>query len=179
MKKFLRKRWHSVPIGIISALLAVCLVTSGALAAYKFMTATVAVNVYEAIVADYTCEEGVVVGGEGYDLDVTVDRLVAGESKWLTLNLYNLSDSLLTLTGDYTKDSWNDDYVVIEYRASGGSWFNFNDFSTSIAGNGSYPLPMRVRAEGDCPAGDSGWTGLAEEDGNPKVYTFTINFSRE
>lgn len=47
MRRFLKKRWHSVPIGIITAILLVCLVGGGAFAAYDFFTGTVEVEVGE------------------------------------------------------------------------------------------------------------------------------------
>lgn len=50
MKKFLKKRWHGIPVGIVSALLALVLVTGSVFAAYGFLTATVEVKVEEAIV---------------------------------------------------------------------------------------------------------------------------------
>lgn len=47
MRKFLKKRWHGIPVGIISAMLITCLLAGGALAAYQFFTATVNVEVEE------------------------------------------------------------------------------------------------------------------------------------
>ena len=47
MRRFLRKRWHSIPVGIITAVLAMCLVAGGVFAAYNFFSATVDVTVEE------------------------------------------------------------------------------------------------------------------------------------
>ena len=45
--KFLKKRWHSIPIGIITAILLVCLLGGGVFAAYDFWSATADVTVTE------------------------------------------------------------------------------------------------------------------------------------
>ena len=47
MKSFLKKRWHHLPMGIVTAVLAVCLLAGGAFAAYNFFTATAEVKVGE------------------------------------------------------------------------------------------------------------------------------------
>lgn len=38
MKRFLKKRWHSIPVGIVSAVLLVCLLAGSAFAAYTVWT---------------------------------------------------------------------------------------------------------------------------------------------
>jgi len=50
MKQFLRKRWHGIPVGIVSGVLALVLVAGGVLAAYNFLEADLQVEVEEAIV---------------------------------------------------------------------------------------------------------------------------------
>ena len=40
MKRFLKKRWHSIPVGIITAILVVCLLGGSALAAYTVWSRT-------------------------------------------------------------------------------------------------------------------------------------------
>lgn len=47
MKSFLRKRWHGIPVGIITVVLLICLTAGGAFAAYQFFTGTVEVEVGE------------------------------------------------------------------------------------------------------------------------------------
>jgi len=50
MKRFLRKRWHSIPVGIITAILLVCLLGGSALAAYTVWTHDSAeITVFESI----------------------------------------------------------------------------------------------------------------------------------
>lgn len=47
MKRLFGKRWHRLPVGIISAVLVICLIAGGAFAAYGFFTATAEVEVGE------------------------------------------------------------------------------------------------------------------------------------
>ena len=48
MKRFLHKKWHSIPVGIITAVLLVCLLAGGVLA-YQVWTSNVEVEVEESI----------------------------------------------------------------------------------------------------------------------------------
>jgi len=51
MKRFLKKRWHSIPVGIVAVLMALILVAGGAFAAgYGFFTSALQVEVEEAMV---------------------------------------------------------------------------------------------------------------------------------
>lgn len=49
MKSFLKKRWHHLPLGIVTAVLLVCLLAGGAFAAYQFVTGTAELTVEEAL----------------------------------------------------------------------------------------------------------------------------------
>ena len=49
MKRFLRKRWHSIPVGIITAILVVCLLAGGVFAAYTVWTRDADISVLESI----------------------------------------------------------------------------------------------------------------------------------
>jgi len=49
MKEFLKKRWHRIPVALVSALLVIALVAGGAFAAYGFLKADIQVEVEEAI----------------------------------------------------------------------------------------------------------------------------------
>ncbi|MBA7701320.1 hypothetical protein ES703_110055 [subsurface metagenome] len=50
MKSFLKKKWHRLPVGIITLILLVCLVAGSAFAAYDFFISPLQVEVEEAIV---------------------------------------------------------------------------------------------------------------------------------
>jgi len=43
--KFLKKRWHGIPLAIITGILLVCLLAGGAFASYNFFTVTINVEV--------------------------------------------------------------------------------------------------------------------------------------
>ncbi len=47
MKSFLKRRWHSIPVALVSALLVLVLVAGGVLAAYQVFTSTTEVIVLE------------------------------------------------------------------------------------------------------------------------------------
>ena len=49
MKGFLKKKWHRIPVALVSVILVLCLAASSAFAIYPFMKAKVEVTVAEAI----------------------------------------------------------------------------------------------------------------------------------
>jgi len=123
MKKLWNWKWRSIPMGIVSAVLIVCLLAGGVLAAYNFAQVKVEVVVEEAIVLGYNwCPSGddlapYMVGGTvlpeillapgtgGYDLDVTIQKeagvdaseFCPGETLVIPLNLRNRSDGAINL----------------------------------------------------------------------------------
>jgi len=56
MKRFLKKSWHNIPVGIITAVLLVCLVAGGAFAAYLVWEYTFQTTVAEPITVEVTEE---------------------------------------------------------------------------------------------------------------------------
>jgi len=54
MKSFLKKRWHAIPIGIITAVLLVCLVAGSAFAAYQVWEYNFKTTVDEPITVEVT-----------------------------------------------------------------------------------------------------------------------------
>ena len=56
MKSFLKKRWHHLPIGIVTAVLAVCLLAGSAFAAYQVWQYTFQTEVVEPITVEVTEE---------------------------------------------------------------------------------------------------------------------------
>jgi len=143
MKKFFNWKWRSIPMGIVSAVLIVCLVAGGVFAAYSFAKVKVEVVVEEAIVLGYNwCPSGddlapYMVGGTvlpeialaagtgGYDLDVTIqedeDRdaseFCPGETLVIPLNLRNRSDGTINL--DVVCSSSD---LEVEFQVNDGGW---------------------------------------------------------
>ncbi len=136
MKRFFAKRWHGIPIAIISAVLLVCLLAGSAFAAYGFFKATVNVEVEEAIYPSYGCSDdlapymvpvGCVVPLITFDEDwgppIVFDFTIAasgsdasefcpGEVLVLPINLRNRSDAPLTVTASWSGGNGN---VVLGY----------------------------------------------------------------
>ena len=50
MKRFFKKRWHSIPVALVSALLILALTAGGAFAAYQFFEADI-------LIAELTVEQ--------------------------------------------------------------------------------------------------------------------------
>jgi len=124
MRNFLKKRWHHIPVGIVSAFLALALVAGGALAAYNFLTATLSVEVEEAIAVGtwdtwdnlepYGSVDDVVIaiGGTVEVPEITIttaaetpyvgEGFVAGEWIVIPVNIRSASDGSLNLSASVT-----------------------------------------------------------------------------
>jgi len=107
MKRFLKKRWHSIPVGIITAVLVLGLVAGSVFAAYTVLTGTATVTVDEAITAEfaifgiwYPVEDGFAMPLEPY---------YPGESDTGYYKIYNKSSVPLNIVVDVTgvPDGWN------------------------------------------------------------------------
>jgi len=118
MKGFMGKRWHRIPVGILTAMLTVCLLAGGALAAYGFFTADLEVNVEEALVVaiwpDWDNLEPygsvddveILLGGTEEEPVITITTIpgyagagfVAGEEIVIPVNFRNAGDGELTLS---------------------------------------------------------------------------------
>ncbi|MBA7681556.1 hypothetical protein ES703_89896 [subsurface metagenome] len=108
MKKFLKKRWHSAPLGIITAVLVACLLAGGAFAAVlpqaaQNITQTIdPAPEYGSITADnFITLDNVVAGEEFSDTTHTVTVVVGpdGKDKWLHLELI---EATVDLYDDYS-----------------------------------------------------------------------------
>ena len=163
MKKFLRKSWRGVPVGIISAVLAVCLLAGSVLAAYNFLTFTTVITVdeplkiemrwwdyNEAVWTDWWELAGV---GGADELDLYMSP---GEVQTFGLRIYNISYSPLTVHTEITG--------MVYY-------FTFDGFPDGVVpgsdgDNASYEWigQATITADGATPAGD---------------YHVTFGFTRE
>ena len=97
MKNFLKKRWHGIPVGIISAVLAVCLLGMGVYAAYTFLPGVVEVQVDEAITVYYGPNSTLLVE----DFTVPISGY-PGESVNVTLRITSASAGDLTVKAAIT-----------------------------------------------------------------------------
>ena len=188
MKGFLKKKWHRIPVALVSVILVLVLGASSAFAVYPFLTAKVEVVVEEAIglsidavddLAPYMEPAGVVpeiiltTGTGGYDLDVTIQagsedasEFCPGETLVIPVNLRNRSDGSITVdvTSAYAAP------LVVQFSWNGTNWFD--SANRTMAGHegafgsgdaGAVVLYIKIYAPGDCP---------------PGTQTFSLNFER-
>ena len=198
MKQFLKKRWHRVPVGIVTAVLALVLVGGGVLAAYPFAKVKVDVTVAEAIVLGYNWAVddldpymepawGVVPdiiltpGPTPYDLTVTIEKKAGedasefcpGETLIIPLNLRNRSDG--TITVDVTKGDPSP--LVVQFSLNATDWYDSAHFA--MAGHqGTFGSDMDSN-----DVQDAGSTCLyikvhAPEECPIGTQTFELYFSR-
>jgi len=103
MRKFLKRRWHSIPVSLVSALLILVLIAGGALAGFAgwftFTTGKADITVVEAIEVVGFTGHGSVTGDQAGGYTWTVS-LYPGESRSLFPSVKNLSSSNLELVTD-------------------------------------------------------------------------------
>lgn len=102
MKRFLKKRWHSIPVALLSALLVLALAAGGVFAAYNFLDYTADVTVEEAIGVQFTTNDPDVTWDGN---TITIKNLVVGDFKcgyFAFTNVSQYSDLLVTI--DVTPD---------------------------------------------------------------------------
>lgn len=124
MRKFLKKRWHRIPIGILSAILAICLLAGGVFAAYDFLKTDVEVEVVEAIAVGVwpawdnlepygaVDDVDIAIGGTAEEATITISTLegegyvgygfTAGEWIVIPVNIRNGSSAPLSLSASVT-----------------------------------------------------------------------------
>ena len=202
MKGFMKKRWHGLPVGLVTAALLVCLLAGSAFAAYNFLQADIEVEVQEAIYPSFGAsddlqpymvpESGVLpdinVTSSGSTVTLTIkeeeggdaSEFLPGEELVLPLNLRNRSDADFTVVGSWWGGGGN---VILEYtyetNISGdtykatGSWGDLNTFTTTLGGH-----------EGNFGSALVGAKVLfvkvkANKDAVPGTYSLTLRLSRE
>lgn len=131
MKSFLKKRWHHLPVSIITAILLVCLLAGGAFAAYPFFAGNAHVTVVEALtVTNIVGDDGDFTGQAGnYSWDVS---LYPGESESLCVLVSNEAPNELEISTECSPG-------VVGISAS---WAG----AASVAGGGSEVLTLTVTA---------------------------------
>jgi hypothetical protein len=142
MKKFLQMRWCRLPVGIIAAVLAVCLLTGVAFAAYTLFSGGAQVTVTEAITWGSANGDG---SWDSVNGQWTVS-MYPGETKTLNLGLYNAGSVALPVTVSFTGPAdpalgGNGVYTV---PASGGLWIAFTATASSSAIPGPYTYTITM-----------------------------------
>jgi len=142
MKRFLKKRWHSIPVGIITAVLVLGLVTGSVFAAYSFFTATAQVEVVEAIAVGAwdtwdnlepygaVDDVNILLGESDGNPTITIttlgsgkyvgDGFTAGEFIVIPLNIRNGSDGELDLSASVASDAGGNLILKSSYEENSG-----------------------------------------------------------
>ncbi|MBA7705592.1 hypothetical protein ES703_114424 [subsurface metagenome] len=175
MKRFFKKRWHHLPIGIITAVLLACLLAGSAFAAYNFFTFDAQVEVLEAIDVSFTPEHDTWPGDINYDegtQTITITGLMPGSWKCGYLQLTNKAMDDLTVDFDITPNPSDYDIDIWVWGHDIGipnpPYDQLNGFSLPIPGllSGGLNNPgMWVVVE-------------AGHETPPATYSFAIELSR-
>lgn len=203
MKQFLKKRWHRIPVALVSSLLVLFVVAGGVFAAYGFFHATMHVEVQEAIYPSY---------GEGDDLapymvgggvlpkitftedwggpitftfviekdpGVDASEFLPGEELVLPINLRNRSDASFAIEGSYSTTGG----VILEY-----AWEE-NTTGSSYKAIGSFADLDTFTTTLDPHSGKFGSAVIgadvlfvkvkALKDAAPGIATLVVNLTRE
>ena len=167
MKKFLKKRWHHIPVGIVSGLLALVLVAGGAFATYNWLNFNIEVGVKEPLTIEFNTlglysdvDEWIPVG-EGITLEMWGH---AGNDYNIQLRINNDSRNPLTVKttfggdiGNLTFTGWPDGLIPADVgTADAWEWVGTANIKIN---NDAMP------------------TYNGDEEGTP--YTVTVTFTRE
>ncbi|GAI60578.1 unnamed protein product [marine sediment metagenome] len=193
MKSFLRKRWHGIPVGIITVVLLICLTAGGVFAAYQFFTGTAEVTVEEALVVEWI-GEGELSPGLSWDSStntLTVSGLKVGETTGSMFWITNSASVDIPITVTWTQTDgpeavrgYGGPYSGDDTKSwigceGGGDKGNFNPRlavvpAHAIAGWENAVKPPEER-EPFCAIGVGIHAGYSSP---PGVYTFTLTVER-
>jgi len=204
MKQFLKKRWHGIPVGIVSGVLALVLVAGGVFAAYPFFTGTLEVEVGEAIaVGTWDTWDNLEPYGSVDDVNITLSEdgiaittagsgkyvgsgFVAGEWIVIPVNIRSASDGLLNLSASVTGGAGQ---LTLEYLWKSNTGTPDEDgCNFSFVPSGTWAPLSEWNPTISGPYGESGSAKVgatvlfvrvsAPGDVVPGNYTFTVNLGR-
>jgi len=166
MKRFLRKRWHSIPVALVSALLVLVLVAGSAFAAFNWLTIPITVEVKEPLAIEFNFDGQYekpdswlapdqfdldIIGHAGNDYDVGL-RIHSASNNPLLVKLVVEGDTdYITFTGGI----FNGVVVPADLEGAGGEFFEWYG-------------DINIKIDGDAPL-----AGVGEE------YTLTFTLTRE
>jgi len=159
MKRFLERKWHGIPLVIMTAVMLVCLVAGSAFAAFNFLSLTTEIFVDEPLSIEYNLQSNY--GGDsdwhplGDEDSMTLDRS-AGDSFVMDLRITNDADNALTVNTVFSSDT-----------PGTLQWFTFTGFPDGTAGN--------------CPNGSTTFNDVTIDVSGaaPAPVTYTVTFSFE
>jgi uncharacterized membrane protein len=144
MKGFLKRRWHGIPVGIVSAILLVCILCGSVFASYLWWSGTAKVTVDE-------CLSWINLGYDNGDLNGDNEWIVAmkpAESKILNIRIYNSSTAAvgvaLTCVEAYT--SVDASWTPASDTIAGGGYkdFTLTVTATAAATPTEYTIPLTI-----------------------------------
>jgi len=145
MKGFLKKRWHRIPVALVSALLILVLAAGSAFAAYTFLSGSVKVEVEEAVTVSYqwpTSDVWTVWNGT----ELTITDAYPGESVVIGIKVDNASSADLTINMTATVTAAPDggwDKITVTGGPAG-----------AVAGHSTWTGAVTGTIAGDAPHGD-------------------------
>ena len=200
MKGFLKKRWHRIPVALVSAVLVLVLVAGGVLA-YNFLQVGVQVTVEEAFILSAGAGDDLspyMIGGDVIPLvtytpagetgltvtiekdpEVSASEFCPGEQLVIPVNVRNRSDAALTIEAAW---SGGGGHIQMDYGYANngvgdsfqysGVWAGLNEFSQSVPGHNGKFGSAEVGA-------DVLFIKItAANDAPAQTYSLTVNFSR-
>lgn len=142
MKRFLKKRWHSIPVALVSALLVLLLTAGGVFAWYQVTEGTAEVTIDEAISYQVT---GQTSGSFDAETSVWTVSMYPGETEILYMTVFNVSSADLAVVAFYTISPDDGELTV-----TGNDNIEL-DIPVTIPGGASPPFSIEVHASGNIP----------------------------
>ena len=105
MRKFLKKRWKGLPVGLVVGFSALILIAGSVAAAYTFLNQEVNVTVNEPMLVEYSIDGGAswVTPNDGTPIAVVC---YSGESMLINIRVTNSAHVSLNVTSDFVDSSW-------------------------------------------------------------------------
>lgn len=153
MKGFLAKRWHGIPISIISAVLLVCLLAGGAFAAFAFHSSIATVTVSEPMVVAPYNPFSIPMDGDNYIVNLAPGGVV--RLGWDVTNNGSVALSVTPIAIPTAADEGN---ITTE-------WVMTHDVGgyQVVSPGGTERFTLKISASGGT---------------TPGIYIFTAKFSR-
>lgn len=159
MKSFLKRRWHHLPIGIITAVLLACLVAGSAFAAYSFYNGTVEVTVSEPMTVEpYYVSGDVTWDGDNYTVD-----LGPGEVVRLGWDVRNHGDVPLNVKPSVSPTTADRGNITTEWVMTHDLGDGSQTVGPETAVGTAERFTLVIRANGSTA---------------PSIYTFTVTLDR-
>lgn len=182
--KLFKKRWHRLPVGIITAVLVACLIAGSAFAAYNFFTATAEVTVEEALDVEFTPNDA---SATWDGTTLTLRDIKVGETTGFMFWITNSASVDIPVTVTWTQTSGPstvlgpggpypvpcaDSWIGCE---GGGDKGNFNPRTAVVPAGAVAGWEYQGTGAPQCAIGIGFHAGHSTA---PGTYTFTLDIER-